>query len=526
MKHQRPVVTIIGAGPGGLAASMLLAKAGARVRILERLPRVGGRCSAIESDGFRFDVGPTFFLYPRVLQEIFAAVDRDLFEEVPMVRLDPQYRIAFGAGGKIDATPDVERMEQEIAAICPKDAASFRRFMTDNRTKLERFRPILESPFNTVFDLFRPSTLKAVPQLRPWHSVGSELQTYFSDPRLGIAFSFQSKYLGMSPFRCPSLFSILAFLEYEHGIFHPLGGCAAVSERMADIARDMGVEIHLDEPVQRVLFSGKNAVGVHTSRDEYGTDALVINADFARTMHRLIPNDLRPRWNDKKIAGKKFSCSTFMMYLGVEGTYDLPHHLIHIAKDYDQNLADIEQHHVLSQDPSFYVQNACTTDPSLAPDGMSTLYVLVPVTHVHPNVDWSVECGRFRDRVLQKLEQAGIKDLRRRIRYEKIVTPADWDAGHQIHLGATFNLAHNLGQMLHLRPHNRFENLKGVYLVGGGTHPGSGLPVIYESARITSKLLAKDYGLAVDGWVPEVPAVAAQSLRSKTTRSTTLKRVS
>ncbi len=144
-----------------------------------------------------------------------------------MRRLDPQYRIAFGAGGKIDATPDVERMEREIARISPADASSFRKFMTDNREKLERFRPILESPYSSVLDLLRPSTLRALPLLKPWLSVGSELQRYFTDPRLGIAFSFQSKYLGMSPFRCPSLFSILAFLEYEHGVFHPTGGCSA-----------------------------------------------------------------------------------------------------------------------------------------------------------------------------------------------------------------------------------------------------------------------------------------------------------
>ncbi len=512
MKNGKPTITIIGAGPGGLAAAMLLANSGAHVRIVERLPHVGGRCAAIEADGFRFDMGPTFFLYPRVLRDVFAAVGRDLFSEVPMQRLDPQYRVAFGAGGKIDATANVQRMEQEIAAICPQDAASFSRFMADNRTKLARFRPILESPFNSALDLLRPSTLQAVPLLRPWLSVGSELERYFSDPRLVIAFSFQAKYLGMSPFRCPSLFSILSFLEYEHGVFHPTGGCSAVSERMADIAREMGVEIHLNEPVERVLFSGKKAVGVQTEAARYDTDALVINADFARAMQRLVPDELRPRWSDKRIKKKKFSCSTFMMYLGIEGRYeDLPHHTIYIAKDYDRNLVEIEKDHILSNDPSFYVQNACVTDPTLAPQGMSTLYVLAPVTHMHPNVDWTTERDRFRDRVIQQLQKIGVHDLPNRIRYEKVVTPADWAADHQIHLGATFNLAHNLGQMLHLRPHNRFEDLEGVYLVGGGTHPGSGLPVIYESARITTKLIQQDYGLTAEGDIGSDDRVAAQA---------------
>ena len=489
-------ITIIGAGSGGLAVAMQLASQGRKVRILERMSRVGGRCSAIEADGFRFDTGPTFFLYPRVLEEIFAGAGYNLFDEVPMTRLDPQYRIDFGQGGHLDATPNVDRMEAEIAKISPQDAGAFRRFMADNRQKLKQFRPILESPFSSVFDLLRPSVLKAAPWLRPWHSVGSELQSYFKDPRLVLAFSFQSKYLGMSPFQCPSLFTILAFLEYEHGVFHPTGGCSAVSERIAKIVQEMGVEIHLNETVEQLSFKGRQVVGVTSNKQHYATDAVVINADFARAMQRLVPDHLRRTWTDRRIASTKFSCSTFMMYLGIEGSYDLPHHTIHISKDYTRNLQEIEQLHVLSEDPSFYVQNAAVTDPTLAPAGMSTLYVLVPVTNQHPNVDWSRDAGKFRRQILRRLESFGLKDLEQRIRYEKVITPDDWDSNYEVHKGATFNMAHNLGQMLHRRPNNRFRDLAGVYLVGGGTHPGSGLPVIYESARITAGLIAKDLGPA------------------------------
>jgi phytoene desaturase len=173
----------------------------------------------------------------------------------------------------------------------------------------------------------------------------------------------------------------------------------------------------------------------------------------------------------------------------------VPHHTIYIARNYEQNLDEIENRHTLSDDPSFYVQNAGVTDPTLAPKGMSTLYVLVPVTHQHPNVDWRRERERYRDLALSKLPQVGIEGVERRIRTERVVTPADWDQGMEIHRGATFNLAHNLGQMLHLRPRNRFEDLEGVYLVGGGTHPGSGLPVIFQSALISAQLLLEDLGI-------------------------------
>ncbi len=501
-RSRRPnSVLIVGAGPGGLAASLLLAKAGLDVHVIERMPYVGGRCSAIEEQGYRFDLGPTFFLYPLVLERIFRLIGRDLKAEIPMVRLDPQYRIVFGSGGELNCTPDVTRLEGEVAKISPHDALNVRRFLSENRVKMEKFRPCLERPFSSWRDLIRWQLVKLLPTLRPWSSLDAELGRYFSDERIRLAFSFQSKYLGMSPFNCPSLFSILSFLEYEYGVWHPTGGCSAVSDGMARVARELGVRITLGADVKEVLFDGRKAVGIRTQSEEYRADALVINADFAHAMTKLVPNIIRRKWTDAKIAKKKFSCSTFMMYLGIEGRYDdVPHHTIHTASDYVKNLADIEQRHVLSEDPSFYVQNATPTDPSLAPSGMSTLYVLAPVTHQHPNVDWQKEVPAFRAKLLKQLEKVGLPGVEKRIRFEKIVTPADWEGAYSVYRGATFSLAHTWDQMLHLRPRNRFNELEGVYLVGGGTHPGSGLPVIYESARITSRLLLDDFGRDA-GWL-------------------------
>ncbi len=491
-------VNIIGAGPGGLASAMLLAQAGVRVRLIERLAVPGGRTSTITTPaGFKFDLGPTFFLYPRVLDDIFAACGRDLRQEVEMVRLDPQYRLVFGAGGELLATPDIARMEAEVARLSPADQGSFTRFMESTREKFSRFAPFLEQPFQSWRDLANPDLLKLMPLLKPWRSLDSELGSFFSDERVRLAFTFQSKYLGMSPFRCPSLFSILSFLEYEHGVFHPIGGCGAVSEAMARIAAEMGVEIHYEEPVESLEFAGRRITAVRTARDRYEADATVVNADFARSMTRLVPDALRRRWSDKKIASRRFSCSTFMLYLGIDGRYDdVAHHNIYLSEDYRQNLADIEHRHRLSADPSMYVQNASVTDPTLAPPGASTLYLLIPVTHRHPNVDWRREGPRYREVALDQMERIGITGIRERIRYEKMLTPDDWQDGYEIYRGATFNLSHDLGQMLHMRPHNRFEDIERMYLVGGGTHPGSGLPVIYSSARITTDLLLDDLGLS------------------------------
>jgi phytoene desaturase len=269
---------------------------------------------------------------------------------------------------------------------------------------------------------------------------------------------------------------------------------------MARIAQDMGVEIRYGEPVEGLEFAGRRITAVRTGSGTHAADATVVNADFARSMTRLVPDRLRRRWNDRKIASRRFSCSTFMLYLGIEGRYDdVAHHNIYLSENYRENLADIEHRHVLSRDPSMYVQNASVTDPTLAPRGMSTLYLLIPVTHRHPNVDWRREGPRYREVALDQMERIGIRGVRDRIRYEKMLTPDDWQEGYEIYRGATFNLSHDLGQMLHMRPHNRFEDVERMYLVGGGTHPGSGLPVIYSSARITTDLLLADLGVGPAG---------------------------
>ena len=216
---------IIGAGPGGLTAAILLAKAGIRVTVLERAAQVGGRTSCFQANGYRFDYGPTFFHYPQVLESILASVGYDLWRELQLVKLDPQYRLVFGGGGEMLSTPDTERMEREIARVCPEDAPNMRRFLLDNRDKLRKFKPFLEASFDSWRSLIKPELLQLLPTLKPWRSLDAELRRYFSDQRVRLAFSFQSKYLGMSPFECPGLFTILSFLEYEYGVYHPIGGC-------------------------------------------------------------------------------------------------------------------------------------------------------------------------------------------------------------------------------------------------------------------------------------------------------------
>ena len=280
------------------------------------------------------------------------------------------YELIFEAGGRVKATPDLARLQEEVGRLAPADAAQLPRFMRDNRAKLAAFRPVLEAAFHGMRDLVRPGMLKSLPLMRPLRTVDSDLGTYFKDERIRLAFSFQSKYLGMSPYRCPSLFTILAFMEYEFGVFHPRGGCGAVMDTMARVATDLGADIRLSEPAEEIIFTGRRATGVRTAEGIQHYDAVVVNADFANAMQTLVPDRLRRRWTDRKLAGKKFSCSTFMLYLGLEGMDEgLSHHSIYLSENYRENIKQIEAGLVPPDAPSFYVQNACVTDSYAGTEG-------------------------------------------------------------------------------------------------------------------------------------------------------------
>ena len=504
-RPQGKQVVIIGAGPGGLAAAMLLAAEGAAVTLLEREDRVGGRTSSLAMDGFTFDLGPTFFLYPEILSEIFEACGRRFEDEVELVRLDPMYRLIFESGGSILASHDVDKLQAEVARFDAHDAEQVPAFLAANRIKFDAFRPLLQRPFAGLRDLTHPDVLKALPLMRPLTSVDNDLKRWFNNPQVRLAFSFQSKYLGMSPFKCPSLFTILSHVEHGFGVYHPIGGCGAITEAMARVARDTGVDIRLSEPVQRIEFDGKKAVGAVTGQGFYPADAMVINADFAGAMHKLVPDRLRKKWTDKRIETKQYSCSTCMLYLGLEGDYpELHHHTIHLSADYLGDIRAIEAQRA-PKDPTLYIQNASQTDPTLAPAGHSTIYMLAPVGNLAADggpMDWDEAGPRYRELMLNRL--AGLVNISRetldaRIKTWHMITPADWATRYDIYRGATFNLAHNIGQMLHWRPNNRFEDLERVYLTGGGTHPGSGLPTIFESARIAARLIDDDLNLSRKG---------------------------
>ena len=487
---------MVGAGPGGLASALLLASRGFEVDVFEKRDRVGGRNSCLEIDGFKFDVGPTFLMMKFLLDDIFEEAGARSEDYMKFVRLDPLYKLVFG-DRSFSPSAGPEGTREQIERLFPGRSGGLDRFLEGEKARFERIIPCLQRDYSSLGGMLSPTLMRALPYLGLGKSVFGVLKGYFGDDELALLFSFQSKYLGMSAWRCPGGFAMLSFIEHAYGVFHVLGGLSEISVALAKVAQERGARIHLSTAARRLVLDGRKVLGVELEGGErVECDDLVLNADFGHAMTALVPPGVLRRYSPARLERMRFSCSTFMLYLGLDRVYPLPHHTIGFARHYKRNVDEIFESRVPSDDISFYVRNAAATDPTVAPAGKSGLYVLVPVPNLDGAVRWPEERERYRERTLRAIEERlDAPDLRRHIVAEKIITPEDWRDDYLVFKGATFNLAHNLAQMAYWRPRNRFEELENCYLTGGGTHPGSGLPTILESARISSNLISRRHGI-------------------------------
>jgi len=484
-------IIIIGTGPGGLTAGMILAGRGFDVEVFEKQSYIGGRTSPHKLGDFTFELGPTFVMLPQVFEEVFALAGKNFSDYVEMRKLDILYGLHFHDGRHFSVYDDKQKIKKEIARLFPGDEVGYDRYLADQKIKFDKMYPCLKVPYSNLASYFSPKLLKALPVMDLFKSLYQVLSKYFRHKDMRISMTFQAKYLGMSPWTCPGPFSILSYIEHAFGVFHPMGGVHKLTEAMAKVLIENGGKIKLNQGVAKVLIENGRATGVQLDDgQELRADYVIMNADFGLGMTKLVEQKARPSWTDDKLKSRPFSCSTFMLYLGLNKKYDFEHHNIFFAEDYQHNIEEIFTKGVLPSDPSFYVQNASVTDPSLAPNGKSAIYVLVPVPNLDAGIDWSKEKMRYRDLVLDAIiAKTDMKDIREQIEVEEIITPADWLANKYVYKGAVFNLAHTIRQMLYLRPHNQYEDIMDLYIVGGGTHPGSGLPTIVESGRIVADLI-------------------------------------
>ena len=480
-------IAVVGAGPGGLAVAMLLAHKGYEVTIYEKQAYVGGRTSEIKLGDYKFDMGPTFLNMLYIAEEIFELTGRDIHDYVDLIDLNPMYQLIYH-NKKINMTRDADEMIRQINELFPGNEGSYERYMEQTQKKLEVLAPVLQAPMNKLTDLFNPKVMKAFKELEVGNSLVDTLSKFYNEEELQLAFTFQAKYLGMSPWESPGAFSILSYIEHAYGVYHIKGGINKLTEAMGRVVLESGGKILLNNGVKKLKTNGRKVTGLLLEDgQEIEADEVIINGDFAHAMTNLVEPGLLKKYTPEKLEKKQYSCSTFMLYLGVNKRFDLPHHTIWFAKDYRKNVEEITKTKLMSEDPSIYIQNAVVTDETVAPKGKSTLYILVPVPNNMSGIDWSEKAGPFRDMVLNMVaDKLGVKDIWDHIEEERMITPADWERDIHVYKGATFNLGHQLSQMLVFRPRNKFEELDHCWLVGGGTHPGSGLPIILESARITA----------------------------------------
>ena len=510
---------VIGAGPGGLATAINLAGLGVEVTVVEKEAVPGGRMRGLSFDGYEVDTGPTILQLPEVLEAIVSRAGRKLSDFVTLKRLDPNTRIHFWDGSSLDTSSDPARMRESLAKLNPKHPAAFERWLSEAHDKYAIAYEKFIATHADSFGYYAPWRLLDTLRFKPWQTLYTHLDSFFDDDRVTYALSYPSKYLGLHPTTCSSVFSVIPYLEVQFGVWHVMGGFRALSKGLQACAESLGARFRFQAEVEEVQTQGNRVTGVKLKGGEVMTaDVTIINADLPYAATKLIAPEPREgtRLSNESLEKAKYSCSTFMLYLGLDRRFDeLPHHLIYLSEAARKtDRASLEDHHLDLDDPPFYVCNPTPTDRAGAPDGHSTLYVLVPTPNTHHHADWATAQRELEARIPGWLAKVGLSGLEKHIKAKRAISAATWRDDFNVFRGAVFNLSHNWMQLGPMRPRVKSPHLDDLYWVGGGTHPGSGLLTIMESANIAGDYVARRLGKpGLPSW-PYVPPVARAASRS------------
>ena len=482
---------VIGSGFGGLAAAIRLQAKGYETTVLEMRDKPGGRAYVYNDRGFVFDAGPTIITVPFVLDELAELAGRRLADYVTIVACDPYYRINFDDGRTFDYSGDDARLEAEIARFNPDDVAGYRAFLAYSRRVFDRaFTDLADRSFHSVWEMAKvaPDLIR----LRAEQSVFRRVSSFIKDPALRQVFSFEPLLIGGNPLRSSSIYAMIHYLEKTWGVHFAMGGTGALVRGLVRMFEEMGGTVELNRRVEEVEVVRGTVQAVRTADGErFAADVVVSNADVANTYRKLIRPEHRRTWTDHRVERMRYAMSLFVIYFGTDRTYPhLPHHSIVLGPRYEGLLGDIFDRKVVAEDFSLYLHAPTRTDPSLAPPGSETFYVLSPVPHLGGGQDWDAIADDYADAILASLEKDHlVPDLRKHLVTKRIFTPKDFETDLDAYLGSAFQFEPILTQSAWFRPHNKSEDVGNLYFVGAGTHPGAGLPGVISSAKVLERFL-------------------------------------
>ncbi|WP_449125317.1 phytoene desaturase [Pseudomonas viridiflava] len=482
---------VIGAGFGGLALAIRLQAAGVQTTLLEKRDKPGGRAYVYTDEGFTFDAGPTVITDPSAIEELFTAAGKSIKDYVDLLPVSPFYRLCWEDGTQFDYANDQASLDRQIGALNPRDVAGYQRFLAYSKAVFnEGYLKLGAVPFLSFRDMIQAGPQLA--RLQAWRSVYSKVSEFIEDEKLRQAFSFHSLLVGGNPFATSSIYTLIHALERQWGVWFPKGGTGALVQGMVKLFEDIGGGIELNAEVASIEVSGARATGVRLRDGRVlNADCVASNADVVHTYANLLAQHPRGVKEGARLKRKRFSNSLFVIHFGLKRPQpQLQHHTVCFGPRYRELIQEIFKGDALAEDFSLYLHAPCITDPSLAPPGCSSHYVLSPVPHLgNAPIDWEIEGPRYRDRIFEYLEKYYMPGLREDLVTSRIFTPNDFRDELNAHLGSAFSLEPVLQQSAWFRPHNRDANLANVYLVGAGTHPGAGVPGVIGSAKATAGLM-------------------------------------
>lgn len=486
----RPHVIVIGAGIGGLAVAIRLGAKGYRITVLDRLDAPGGRAYTYRQDGFTFDAGPTIITAPYMFDELWGLCGTRMADHVELRPNTPFYRIYFDDGQYFTYCGDHAAMRAEVARLSPGDVDGYDRYLrTSGEIYKVAFEKLADKPFHSLS--FTLGALGELVRLRGYRSVYSRVSECFRDEHLRTVFSFHPLLVGGNPFTATSYYCLIAHLESKFGVHYAVGGTGALVRGLVDLVEGTGGSIRCNAEVDRIVVRDGRAAGVvMTDGEEIAADLVVSNAEPAWTYHRLLRDHPRRRWTDGKIERARHSMGLVVWYFGTNRRFDdVLHHSMIMGPRYEGLLDDIFHRHLLAGDFSLYLHRPTASDPTLAPPGCDTFYVLAPVPNLASGTNWTEQAEPFRALLQRRLEETLLPGLGESIVTSRMLTPQDFRDRYLSLYGAGFAMEPRLLQSAWFRPHNRSEEVAGLYLVGAGTHPGAGLPGVVSSARVVDSLI-------------------------------------